>query len=213
VPARSFAIQHDGLPSRGHGDFAHNLELSFYATAQPKRAKRHYLRPVVDYAKDGAPNSAVCPTPDAADVATLHDYPRGGVIMRQSTSSLQQTTIVSESRTNGASAVDRLNILLSDSDDAIRSLNLSWQALMRQLASIEKSIEHTDWQARRLDAFVDDALYSGDAGTARCCADRAKALRLELARITEQFNSNKRLARLLQENIARAADGRKQAAG
>jgi phage shock protein A len=127
--------------------------------------------------------------------------------MRRSTSSLQQNNQLTEThRVKSATAIDRLNALFSDADDSIRGLNRTWQGLMRHLSDVEYAIEQTERQARRLDAFVDDALYAGDAAAARCCADRAQKLRADLARITEQFISNKRLAALLRDNMQSLED-------
>jgi phage shock protein A len=123
--------------------------------------------------------------------------------MHHGTSSLQQNSTISPALAarGSTTAVDRLNVVFRDADDAIRAMHRSWQDLMTQLAEVEHTIAFTTQQARRLDAFVDDALYAGDAAAARCCAERAKKLRLELARITEQFNSNKRLAELMHANV------------
>jgi phage shock protein A len=122
--------------------------------------------------------------------------------MRRSTTLLQQNSQLTEThRVAPSTAVDRLNALFSDADDSIRALNRTWQHLMQHLTDMEHAIEETELQARRLDAFVDDALFAGDAAAARCCADRAKKLRTELTRISEQFNSNKRLASLLRDNV------------
>jgi hypothetical protein len=52
-----------------------------------------------------------------------------------------------------------------------------------QRQSIERKLNEVKEKARRLDAFVDDALYSGDAETARACAENALLIREQLREI------------------------------
>lgn len=104
-------------------------------------------------------------------------------------------------------SIDQLNQLLTQTDHTIQQLNLAWSSLMQQLASVELAIAETDQQARKLDAFVDDALYSGDAATARRCADQSARLRRELEQLNAQFRNNKSLASGLQAQLIALRSG------
>ncbi len=96
---------------------------------------------------------------------------------------------------------DRLSTMLSEADSQLQSISGTWNGLMSRLRDVERGIQQYEQLTRKLDAFVDDALYHGDAETARLCAERAALLRAELRRIAGCFNDNKALATTLDENL------------
>lgn len=96
---------------------------------------------------------------------------------------------------------DRLSTMLNEADTHLQSISGTWEGLMSRLHEVERGIQQYEQLTRKLDAFVDDALYHGDAETARLCAERATLLRAELRRIAGCFNDNKMLANALDENL------------
>lgn len=92
------------------------------------------------------------------------------------------------------SSAEILDAMLAETDQQIGQLSGAWSQLLSQLHMVESAIAQSDQQARRLDAFVDDALYSGDAETARRCAEQARLLRGELETIIDGFRNNKQIA-------------------
>ncbi len=96
---------------------------------------------------------------------------------------------------------DRLSIMLNEADTHLQSISGTWEGLMSRLQEVECGIQQYEQLMCKLDAFVDDALYHGDAATARLCVERAALLRAELRRIAGCFNDNKTLAAALDENL------------
>jgi phage shock protein A len=109
-------------------------------------------------------------------------------------SSLQQYVNLVDEQVHLDGSQDRLSAMLNEADQRIAHLSTVWSSLLGQLQEVEAAIQASEAHARRLDAFVDDALYSGDAPTARRCAEQAALLRSELTRVMTTFRDSKHFA-------------------
>jgi phage shock protein A len=121
--------------------------------------------------------------------------------MNNRTSSLQQYINLVDEQIHLDGSNDRLATMLNEADERLSHLNATWNSLMAQHELIEDAIYAVDEQARRLDAFVDDALYSGDAETARRCAERASALKAQLDRVILSYKDNRTQAAAISNEL------------
>ena len=106
----------------------------------------------------------------------------------------QQDITIADHNWADTSSREALDAMMAETGQQIGLLSGAWSQLITQLHAVESAIEVSDQHARRLDAFVDDALYSGDAETARRCAQQASLLRHELQHIIDSFRNNKQIA-------------------
>jgi phage shock protein A len=114
----------------------------------------------------------------------------------------QQDITIADRYWVDSSSRETLDALLAETDQQLGELSGAWAQLLSQLHMVESAIAESDQHARRLDAFVDDALYSGDADTARRCAEQARMLRHELAHIVDGFRNNKQIAASVNDELA-----------
>jgi phage shock protein A len=113
----------------------------------------------------------------------------------------QQDIITADRYWVDTSSRETLDAMLAETDQQLGQLSGAWSQLLSQLHRVESAIAQSDQHARRLDAFVDDALYSGDADTARRCAEQARMLRDELGRIIDGFRNNKQIAASVNDEL------------
>jgi len=79
-----------------------------------------------------------------------------------------------------SSPADSLVVIRAEADRLLGRLALQLSMIADQSAAARESLRDCEIYALRLDAWVDDALYRGDAATARICSARALLLRSEL---------------------------------
>jgi phage shock protein A len=123
--------------------------------------------------------------------------------MNNRSSSLQQYINLVDEQIHLDGSTGRLSTMLNEADERLSHLTSTWKSLMAQHALIEDAIYALDEQARRLDAFVDDALYCGDVDTARRCAERASALRAQLDRVIQTYKDNRTQAATITDALGR----------
>ena len=79
-----------------------------------------------------------------------------------------------------SSPADSLVAIRAEADRLLGQLALQLSIIADHAAAVRESLRDCEIYALRLDAWVDDALYRGDAATARICSARAMLLRDEL---------------------------------
>jgi hypothetical protein len=79
-----------------------------------------------------------------------------------------------------SSPAETLTAIRAEGDRLLARLTSQIASLVDQAALAQNTLRECEMHALFLDAWVDDALYRGDAKTARACSDRALLLRDEL---------------------------------
>lgn len=100
--------------------------------------------------------------------------------MHDDSQSVRTSVSIARQHWTTASPAETLTSIRAEGDRLLARLSLQLGQLVDQALIAQETLRECEVHALFLDAWVDDALYRGDAVTARECSDRALAMRDEL---------------------------------
>lgn len=100
--------------------------------------------------------------------------------MHDELQSVRTSVSVARQHWTTSSPAETLTAIRAEGDRLLARLTLQLAHLVDQAQIAQETLRECEVHALFLDAWVDDALYRGDAATARECSDRALAVRDEL---------------------------------